>query len=61
MPLTLAHPAAVLPAVRFRRRGLPFVPLVIGSVTPDFEYFFKLEPTGHFSHTVPGVFLFCLP
>jgi len=35
--------------------------LVVGSVAPDFHYFLNLAPSGHFAHTVPGVFLFCLP
>lgn len=61
MPLTFAHPAAVLPGYRYRHRGLPFIPLVIGSMSPDFEYFLRLEPRGNYAHTLSGIFVFCLP
>ncbi|HKF22280.1 MAG TPA: DUF4184 family protein [Candidatus Angelobacter sp.] len=57
MPFTLAHPAAVLPFRRF----LVFSALVVGSVAPDFHYFFNLGPRGHFSHSIQGAFLFALP
>ena len=58
MPLTIAHPAAVLP---FRRSGLPLSALVIGSLSPDFEYFLYLTPHSDISHTAAGLFVFCLP
>ena len=65
MPFTLAHPLAVVP---LRRTGLVFSALVVGSMSPDFEYFLRpLErvlPFGldhHVSHTLAGVFLICLP
>lgn len=58
MPLTIAHPVAVLP---FRRIGLPLAALVAGSMSPDLEHFFYLAPQSYFSHTLPGLFLFCLP
>jgi hypothetical protein len=35
--------------------------LVVGSLAPDFHYFLNLVPRAHFGHTVPGVFLYCLP
>src|SRR5581483_12465816 len=50
VPFTLAHPAAVLP---LRRRGLVFSALVVGSMAPDFEYFFGLKRP--ISHTMPGI------
>lgn len=62
MPFTFSHPAAVVP---FHRWG--FVPsaLIIGSMTPDFIYFIRMLikiPVGpYFGHTLPGIFLFCLP
>lgn len=57
MPVTLpAHAAAVLPFVgRFR---LHATALVVGAAAPDLAY---LAETGRFSHTLPGVFLVCLP
>ncbi len=58
MPLTFAHPAAVLLLARLR---LPLSALVVGSVAPDLVYFIRLAPRGHFGHTLPGLFFFCLP
>lgn len=59
VPFTLSHPAAVLPFAR--KRGLTLSALVVGSMSPDFIYFLRLHPSGHFGHTLPGLFLFCLP
>ena len=56
MPFTLAHPAAVLP---LRRHGLVFSALVVGSMAPDFEYFFGVKRP--ISHTMPGILTFTLP
>jgi hypothetical protein len=58
MPFTLSHPAASVP---FARRGLVLSALVVGSLAPDFEYFLWLAPESRFSHTLYGVFLFCVP
>lgn len=58
MPFTLAHPAAIIP---FARRQLVPSALIVGSMSPDFLYLINLEPRGQFGHTIPGVFLFCLP
>lgn len=57
MPFTLAHPAAVVPL----RRYLPFSALVVGSLSPDFEYPLRLAAVSRFSHTLPGVLYFCVP
>jgi hypothetical protein len=57
LPFTLAHPAAVLPLRRF----FVFSALIIGSMAPDFHYFFNLGPRGHFSHSIKGAFVFALP
>lgn len=60
MPFTLCHPAIVLPLYRYRRiMSLPG--LVIGSMAPDFVYFFSLGISGSFTHTPLGVPLYCLP
>jgi hypothetical protein len=58
LPFTLSHAVAAAP---FARYGFVLSALVIGSFSPDFIYFIRLTPIGHFAHTVPGVFLFCLP
>jgi hypothetical protein len=33
----------------------------VGSLAPDFRYFFSLAPRGHFGHSLNGIFFFCLP
>ncbi|MFI5104646.1 MAG: DUF4184 family protein [Terriglobales bacterium] len=57
MPFTLAHPAAVLPL----RKWLVLSALVVGSMAPDFHYFIYMGPDAEASHSLAGVFLFCLP
>ncbi len=62
MPFTLAHPAAVLP-LRWavRRDRLPLDAFVVGAMTPDFEYLWRLEPLSLVSHSLRGLLVFCLP
>jgi hypothetical protein len=57
MPVTISHPAAVIPL----RRYLPFSALVVGSLSPDFEYPLRLAAVSRFSHTLPGIVYFCVP
>jgi hypothetical protein len=57
MPFTLSHPAAVIPL----RRHLPLSALVVGSLSPDFEYPFRLAAVSRFSHSLPGILYFCVP
>lgn len=59
MPFTLAHPAIILPFARLKK--IPLSALVVGSVTPDFEYFIKMKLSGRYSHTLEGMFLMDLP
>jgi len=61
MPFTLAHPAAALP---LRRLLGPFgspSALAVGSMIPDLAYFLPLGVSGAQSHSVRGLFWFCLP
>jgi hypothetical protein len=58
MPMTAAHPLAVLPLRRWR---LDTTCLVIGSMAPDFEYFLRVELNSTISHTLLGLFVFTLP
>lgn len=57
MPVTIAHPAAVIPL----RRYLPLSALIVGSLSPDFEYPLRLAAVSRFSHTLPGILYFCVP
>jgi len=58
MPFTLSHPAAVIPLAKTR---LNLSALVVGSMSPDFIYFISLVPHGEATHTLAGIFLYCLP
>ena len=53
MPVTLAHPVAVLPLRRF---GLPMAALVIGSMVPDVPLFLRWSSGYQVSHSYAGVF-----
>ncbi|WP_418061409.1 DUF4184 family protein [Pimelobacter simplex] len=52
MPLTLAHPAVVLP---LRGLGLPLAGLVIGSMAPDLPVFARWHEGYALSHSLAGI------
>lgn len=58
MPFTLAHPLAVIPLARTK---LALSALVIGSMSPDFEYFIRARQDSHSAHSILGLIVFCLP
>ncbi|MGE7023538.1 DUF4184 family protein [Solibacillus cecembensis] len=60
MPLTFAHPAAVLPFSR-KSKYIHFPALVLGSMAPDFEYFLRGQPIGDIGHTFSGFLTYNLP
>ncbi|MGQ0620586.1 MAG: DUF4184 family protein [Panacagrimonas sp.] len=57
VPFTLAHPAAVIPLGRYG----DLTALVIGSMVPDFAYILGTPIPRYLSHSVLGLFVFCLP
>jgi hypothetical protein len=59
MPFTPAHPAILLPLLKKARMSA--LGLIVGSIAPDFEYFFKMKVTSHYSHTLGGLLYFDLP
>ncbi len=61
MPLTFSHPAIVLPAKYLPERWVSMTGLIVGSVTPDFEYFLRMRIESEYSHTWAGMFWFDLP
>jgi hypothetical protein len=61
MPLTFAHPAAVLPAKYLPEKWVSMTGLIIGSITPDFEYFIRMKVESIYSHTWIGMFWLDLP
>jgi len=58
MPFTLSHPVAAVP---LKRLGFSLSALIVGSMSPDFIYILKLAPKIGYTHTLPGLFTFCLP
>ena len=61
MPFTFSHPAIVLPLTFLPRKWFSMTGLVIGSLTPDFEYFLRMRIKSNYSHTIDGLFWFDLP
>jgi hypothetical protein len=61
MPWTFAHPAAVLPLAKVFPRRLSFCALVVGSMSPDFPFYFGSFATSRKAHTLWGLFAICLP
>jgi len=61
MPFTFSHPAIVLPLTFLPRQWFSLTGLVIGSLTPDFEYFIRMRIQSNYSHTIDGLFWFDLP
>jgi hypothetical protein len=60
MPFTVSHAAAALPVHVFSRR-LPLAALMVGSMAPDFAFFVPFAPYRSSTHSIPGLFWFCLP
>jgi hypothetical protein len=60
MPFTFSHPAIVLPLASKRLR-LSATGLIVGSMTPDFEYFIRMKNVSRYSHTISGLLWFDLP
>jgi hypothetical protein len=61
MPFTFSHPAAVLPAKWLPEKWVSMTALVIGSVTPDFEYFIRMRNLSKYSHLWTGLLWYDLP
>ncbi len=61
MPFTFSHPAAAIPLLGPLRRFGVLSALIIGSMTPDLPYFVAGLPNGDRTHSLAGLFWFCLP
>jgi hypothetical protein len=61
VPFTVSHAAAVLPLHRLSRHKLPLTALMVGSMAPDFGYFFSHEASRTLTHSFTGLFIFALP
>jgi hypothetical protein len=60
MPFTPAHAAVAWPLSRAAPR-LPVSALIIGTLSPDFEYLVRFSARGTFAHSYLGLFVFCVP
>jgi membrane-bound metal-dependent hydrolase YbcI (DUF457 family) len=62
MPFTFAHPAAVVPIYRCAGRATTVLSaLIVGSMVPDFDYVMPLGLGRGFTHSLPGLLMYCLP
>jgi hypothetical protein len=61
VPFTVSHAAAVLPLHHWSRRKLPLTALMVGSMAPDFGYFFSHDANRQLTHGFTGLFIFALP
>ena len=61
MPFTFSHPTIILPLAYLPKHWVSLTGLVIGSLTPDFEYFLRMAIKSNYSHTIDGLFWFNLP
>lgn len=60
MPFTFSHPAVLSPLIK-RSENLSVTALVIGSIVPDLEFYFKLRLDENIGHTIKGIFIFDYP
>jgi hypothetical protein len=61
MPFTFSHPALILPLTYLPKKWYSLTGLIIGSMTPDFEYFIRMKIQGNYRHTLAGMLYFDLP
>ena len=61
MPFTFSHPAIVLPVTYLPKKWYSLSALIVGSMTPDFEYFIRMKDMSKYSHTWTGLFWFDIP
>lgn len=50
MPLSISHPAIVLPLCKFSKKWVSSTALIFGSISPDLEYLFHLLPKRTYGH-----------
>ncbi|MDF2837360.1 MAG: hypothetical protein K0Q63_3000 [Paenibacillus sp.] len=61
MPFTFAHPLYAAP-LKLAKPGLfSLTGLILGSMSPDFEYFMALEPRETIGHSLEGLFRIAMP
>jgi Domain of unknown function (DUF4184) len=61
MPFTFSHPAIVLPLTYLPKKWYSLSGLIVGSMTPDFEYFIRMKDYSKYGHNWGGLFWFDVP
>ncbi|MBS0613878.1 MAG: DUF4184 family protein [Proteobacteria bacterium] len=61
MPFTISHAAVVLPFARILNRWRMLSAVVIGAMVPDFAFLLPWQVARVQSHSIVGLFAFCLP
>lgn len=61
MPFTFSHPIFAAPLKLVKPHYLSITGLILGSMSPDFEYFILLEPYQSIGHTWQGLLLQAFP
>lgn len=61
MPFTIAHAAAAPPVWKLTRGRLVLSALAVGATAPDLEYLIHLRTHRTIGHTLPGIFVLCVP
>lgn len=61
MPFTFSHPAIVLPLYKRFQHWFSLTGLIVGSITPDFEYYIRMTKTRLYTHNWGGLFWADLP
>lgn len=61
MPFTFSHPALILPVTYLPKKYYSLTGLIMGSMTPDFEYFIRMRDFARYSHSIPGMFWYDMP
>jgi membrane-bound metal-dependent hydrolase YbcI (DUF457 family) len=61
MPFTIAHSVTAKPIHRLSHGRLALPGLAVGAMAPDFEYLVHLSAHRTIGHTLPGLFVLCLP
>jgi len=61
MPFTLSHPAIVLPLAKLPKRYISATGLIVGSMSPDFEYFVLMKNQRVHGHEYMGILYMDLP
>jgi len=61
MPFTFSHPAAIFPLRLLPDKYYSLTGLIVGSISPDFEYFLRMNVKSIYSHSFAGLFYFDVP